>query len=440
MAMRHYTVHRLGPKRALTPEGFLLCEDVPVARTGEMLYGPGEVPVEPGPDGLIRISRTPEEVFRPETLASCIGKPVTLDHPEDFVTPANFAALGKGSMLNLRRGAGIEDDLLIADLLITDQAAIDAIQNDGIEEVSLGYEADYEQVSPGRGVQRNIVVNHVALVERGRCGPRCAIGDKEPQDMKTKDSKPKGKRTWLDRLMTAMKAKDEAAIEEALEEGQTALDEESEEEREARETKEKEAKTGDALAQILKAMKSFDSRLAKIESRDSERKETDDEDEDDDEGKSKTGDEGDLTEAETAPKLSEEDVDLYTGDAAASIPSRAEILAPGIKLPTLDAKMNTKDRAAALCKCQRKALDLAYQTEAGKKAIAPFLGNKTADFEKLPPALVHAAFMGASELVKVQNNASASRGAAPTRDFGKAKTVADINAANRKFWADRSAN
>ncbi|KAB0593111.1 DUF2213 domain-containing protein [Cupriavidus gilardii] len=443
--MRHYTVHRLGPKRALTPEGFLLCEDVPVARTGEMLYGPGEVPVEPGPDGLIRISRTPDEVFRPETLASCIGKPVTLDHPEDFVTPANFAALGKGSMLNLRRGAGIEDDLLIADLLITDQAAIDAIQNDGIEEVSLGYEADYEQVSPGRGVQRNIVVNHVALVERGRCGPRCAIGDKEPQDMKTKDSKTKGKRTWLDRLMTAMKAKDEAAIEEAIEEGQTALDEESEEEREAREANEKEGKTGDAalLRTILKRMDAQDAAIAalgKRKAKDSEKEKTDDEGEDDDEGKSKTGDEGDLTEAETAAKLSEEDVDLYTGDAAASIPSRAEILAPGVKLPTLDAKMTTKDRAAALCKCQRKALDLAYQTEAGKKAISPFLGGKTADFSKLPPALVHAAFMGASEMVKAQNNAGASRGAAPTRDFSKVKTVADINAANRKFWADRSAN
>lgn len=437
--MRFYTTQKLGPKRSLTPEGFLLCEDVPVARTGEMIYGPGEVPVEPGPDGLIRISRTPDEVFRPETLASCIGKPVTLDHPDDFVTPANFAALGKGSMLNLRRGTGIEDDLLIADLLVTDQAAIDAIQADGIEEVSLGYEADYEQVSPGRGVQRNIVVNHVALVERGRCGPRCAIGDKEPEDMKTKDSKPKGKRTWLDRLKTAMKAKDEAAVQEAIEEGQQALDEESEEEREAREAKEKEAKTGDAIAEVLKAVKAIDSRLAKIESRDSEREETDDEDEEDDE-KAKTGDEGDLTEAETAAKLDESDVDLYTGDAAASIPSRAEILAPGIKLPTLDAKMNTKDRAAALCKCQRKALDLAYQTEAGKKAIAPFLGNKTADFEKLPPALVHAAFMGASELVKAQNNAGTTRSAAPTRDFGKAKTVVDINAANRKFWADRSAH
>lgn len=436
--MRFYTTQKLGPKRSLTPEGFLLCEDVPVARTGEMIYGPGEVPVEPGLDGLIRISRTPEEVFRDATMASCMGKDVTLDHPDDFVQPDNYAVLTQGVMLNPRRSA-VEDDLLVADLLIKHPASIRAVQEDEIEEVSLGYEADYEQVSPGRGVQRNIVVNHVALVERGRCGPRCAIGDKEPEDMKTKDSKPKGKRTWLDRLMTAMKAKDEAAVQEAIEEGQQALDEESEEEREAREAQEREAKTGDTLSQILKTVKALDSRMSKLESRDSEREGTDDEDEDDEE-KAKTGDEGDLTEAETAAKLDESDVDLYTRDAAASIPSRAEILAPGIKLPTLDAKMTTKDRAAALCKCQRKALDLAYQTEAGKKAIAPFLGSKTADFEKLPAALVHAAFMGASELVKAQNNASASRGATPTRDFGKAKTVADINAANRKFWADRSAN
>lgn len=436
--MRFYTVQKLGPKRSLTPEGFLLCEEVPVARTGEMLYGAGEVPVEPGPDGLIRISRTPDEVFRAETLASCIGKPVTLDHPDDFVTPANFAALGKGAMLNLRRGAGIEDDLLIADLMVTDQAAIKAIQDDGIEEVSLGYEADYEQVSPGRGVQRNIVVNHVALVERGRCGPRCAIGDKEPEDMKTKDSKPKGKRTWMDRLRTAFKAQDAEALEEAIEEGKQAMDADQDDD------DEKEGKTGDAqsvlLTKILKRMDAQDAAIAalgKRKAKDSEKEKTDDEDEDDPD-KKKTDDT--VIEPETAGTLSQAEVDLYTGDAAASIPSRAEILAPGIKLPTTDAKMATKDRAAALCKCQRKALDVAYQTDAGKKAIAPFLGGLTADFEKLPAALVHAAFMGASELVKAQNNGRAHDSVAKTTDFGKARTVAEINAANRKYWADRSAN
>ncbi|MCY1286335.1 hypothetical protein D9M69_119270 [compost metagenome] len=440
--MRFYTVQKLGPKRSLTPEGFLLCEEVPVARTGEMLYGPGEVPVEPGPDGLIRISRTPEEVFRDATLASCVGKPVTLDHPDDFVTPANFAALGKGAMLNLRRGTGIEDDLLIADLLVTDQAAIKAVQDDGIEEVSLGYEADYEQVSPGRGVQRNIVVNHVALVERGRCGPRCAIGDKEPEDMKTKDSKPKSKRTWMDRLRTAFKAQDAEALEEAIEEGKQAMDADPDDDDEK---EDKEGKTGDAqsvlLTKILKRMDAQDAAIAalgKRKAKDSEKEKTDDEDEEDPE-KKKTGDDGDLTNAETAGKLNQAEVDLYTGDAAASIPSRAEILAPGIKLPTLDAKMATKDRAAALCKCQRKALDLAYKTDAGKAAIAPFLGGLNADFEKLPVGIVHGAFMGASEMIKAQNNGRAHDGVAKTKDFGKAMSVADINAANRKYWADRSA-
>jgi len=436
--MRFYTVQKLGPKRSLTPEGFLLCEEVPVARTGEMLYGPGEVPVEPGPDGLIRISRMPDEVFRAETLASCIGKPVTLDHPDDFVTPANFAALGKGAMLNLRRGTGIEDDLLIADLMVTDQQAIDAIQTDGIEEVSLGYEADYEQVSPGRGVQRNIVVNHVALVERGRCGPRCAIGDKEPEDMKTFDSKPKGKRSFADRIRAAFMAKDAAAAEELANEAE-AMDEESEEEREAREAKEKEVKTGDALSQILKTVKALDSRLAKIEARDEESEE-ERKAREAKEKEGKTGDDGDLTDPNTAGTLNQAEVDLYTGDSAASIPSRAEILAPGIKLPTMDAKMVTKDRAAALCKCQRKALDLAYQTDAGKAAIGPFLGGLTTDFERLPAALVHAAFMGASELIKAQNNGRTHDGVAKTKDFGKARSVAELNAANRKYWADRSAN
>ncbi|MCY1218835.1 hypothetical protein D9M72_307870 [compost metagenome] len=211
------------------------------------------------------------------------------------------------------------------------------------------------------------------------------------------------------------------------------------------EKEDKEGKTGDAqsvlLTKILKRMDAQDAAIAalgKRKAKDSEKEKTDDEDEEDPE-KKKTGDDGDLTNAETAGKLNQAEVDLYTGDAAASIPSRAEILAPGIKLPTLDAKMATKDRAAALCKCQRKALDLAYKTDAGKAAIAPFLGGLNADFEKLPVGIVHGAFMGASEMIKAQNNGRAHDGVAKTKDFGKAMSVADINAANRKYWADRSA-
>lgn len=422
--MRFYTTQKLGPKRSLTPEGFLLCEDVPVARTGEMEYVQGEVPVEAGLDGLIRISREPVEVFRPETLASCVGKPVTVDHPDEFVNPTNFAQLAKGSMMNVRQGSGDQSDLILCDLLITAADAIKAVQDDEIEEVSLGYEADYEQVSPGRGVQRNIVVNHVAIVPRGRCGPRCAIGDKEPE-MKTKDSKPAKKRTWLDRVRTAFKAQDAEALEEALEEGQTADDDETEEEREKRERAENEGRTGDALGQILKRLTAMDADIQELKKAAAE---------DDDDDDTQTGDDGDLTKPVTAPKTSEEGVEIFTGDAAAHIMARAEILSPGIKLPTLDAKMSTKDRAAALCKCQRKALDNAYQTEAGKAAIDPFLGGRTADFDAMPMASVHATFTGAAELMKARNNSGAGASKVTTRDFGTRKSVADINAENRKFW------
>ncbi|MDN8030048.1 DUF2213 domain-containing protein [Burkholderia multivorans] len=425
--MRFYTIQKLGPKRSLTPEGFLLCEDVPVARTGEMLYAAGEVPVEAGPDGLIRISRTPEEVFRDETLASCAGKPVTLDHPDDFVTPATYSQLGKGVMLNIRRGEGLENDLILADLLITAQDAITAVQEEQIEEVSLGYEADYEQVSPGRGVQRNIVVNHVAIVPRGRCGPRCAIGDKEPE-MKTKDSKPPRRSAWLDRLMKAMKAKDEAGVEEALKEGQEAMDEESEEERKKREAAEA-GKTGDALSQILKRLKAMDEDIQELKKAVAE-----DDDEEDDETDETTDT---IIEAEPSRRVSEEGVDLYTGDSARLIAARAEILAPGVKLPTLDG-LKTKDRAAALCKCQRRALDQAYETDAGRAAIAPFLGRRAPDFDAMPAQVVDAIFTGAAELMRAKNNAGASSGKVSTRDFGKVKTIADINEQNRKFWAGQS--
>lgn len=432
--MRFYTIQKLGPKRSLTPEGFLLCEDVPVARTGEMLYAAGEVPVEAGPDGLIRISRTPEEVFRDETLASCAGKPVTLDHPDDFVTPATFSQLCKGMMLNIRRGEGIENDLILADLLITAQDAITAVQEEQIEEVSLGYEADYEQVSPGRGVQRNIVVNHVAIVPRGRCGPRCAIGDKEPE-MKTKDSKTSRRPAWLDRLVTAMRAKDADGVEEALEEGQKAMDEESEEEREKREAAERDGKTADALAALTKTVKALDRKVSRLAARDAEREqETEDDDEEDDETDETTDT---VIEAEPSRRVSEEGVDLYTGDSARLIAARAEILAPGVKLPTLDG-LKTKDRAAALCKCQRRALDQAYETDAGRAAIAPFLGRRAPDFDAMPAQVVDAIFTGAAELMRAKNNAGASSGKVSTRDFGKVKTIADINEQNRKFWAGQS--
>lgn len=434
--MRFYTPHAISKNQSLTNEGFLLCRDVAIARTGELIYGPDDgTTVEPGRDGLIRVQRDPEEVFRPETLASFEGKPVTNDHPEDQVDPENYKNFAVGHVQNVRRGTGIYDDCIIADLLIHDKDAIEAVR-DGKREVSCGYQAEYEQVEPGRGRQFDIVGNHVALVERGRCGPRCAIQDRSPTMKK--------KVTVWDRIRAAMTLNDEKALAEAVKDAETQMGEgteangvqvhvhnygekgEDEADPNAKNEgkKEGEEKTGD------EGENSLEQRVAKLE--ELIRKLVD------------GGDSYDEKEEETEEEEKEEGKgnDKKTKDAEhkaalQDLASRAELLSPGFKVPTHDAKADPKKFADSVCKCQRKVLASAYATDSGKSVIEPFLAGQDADFDKMAAPTVAIIFTGASELIRQKNNAGGTRDKLTVRDFGKTVTPASINAANAKFWADR---
>ena len=184
----------VGKTRTMTPEGFLLCKDVRIARTGNQKYAAGELTdqqtgkpvVTPGPDGTVVIGREPAEVFRDETMKSFEGKPVTVEHPIQFVDPSNWKHVAVGTTHNVHQGEGDDEDFLMADLLITDKSAIDHVNRD-MPQISCGYDSEYEEVRAGRGLQKNIVGNHVALVDRGRAGPRCAIRDSafNPSEDKT---------------------------------------------------------------------------------------------------------------------------------------------------------------------------------------------------------------------------------------------------------------
>ena len=101
------------------PEGYLICLNVPVARTGTQEYLPSELGL-PEPDArLIPVFRPPEEVFSPACLASFEGMPVTDDHPAcpEGVTAENIRRLQKGHAMNIRRGTGQDADLLLAAIL-----------------------------------------------------------------------------------------------------------------------------------------------------------------------------------------------------------------------------------------------------------------------------------------------------------------------------------
>ena len=195
------------------PEGYLICLNVPVARIGIQEYLPSELGL-PEPDNrLIPVLRPEEEVFAPACLASFEGMPVTDDHPSDpeGVTAENSRELQKGHAHNVRRGAPPEDDLLLADLMITDPALIEEILA-GKREISCGYTYSLAEEN-GRYVQRDIRGNHIAVVTAGRAGSRVAIRDKSPMHLTTERSNAVMKNRKLARVRMARDGETEEVAE-----------------------------------------------------------------------------------------------------------------------------------------------------------------------------------------------------------------------------------
>lgn len=171
--------HRI-TRREYTDEGFMR---VPgrVARTGIQEYLASELGLKG--NGIIRVYRAPEEVFSADSLAGYNGADITLHHPKGLVTADNYKATSVGVV----RGGGTQDDDFVqCDLIVKDAAAIKAI-NSGKCELSAGYTAIYDHApgvtpegEPYDYVQREIKINHVAIVDRARAGAHARIFDNDP--------------------------------------------------------------------------------------------------------------------------------------------------------------------------------------------------------------------------------------------------------------------
>lgn len=215
------------------PEGYLLCLNVPVARTGIQEYLPEELSLPPAaapPGSLIPVQRPASEVFSPETVASFEGMPVTDDHPPDGVDIDNIRRLQAGHAHHVRRGSGADADLLLADLIITDPGLIDKILS-GKREISCGYNYELREEN-GQYIQRKIRGNHIAVVDAGRAGKRVSIHDADvskstpPMQKQFERRKPTMKKS-LTKLLARMARDGEteavAEIMEALTEEKTPL-------------------------------------------------------------------------------------------------------------------------------------------------------------------------------------------------------------------------
>lgn len=173
-----YFGSRISENMSKTPEGFLICHSVPIARTGTYKYLKCELGLEG--NEVVDVYREPEEVFDKITLASFEGKAFTDTHPSVDVNADNWSMYSKGEVANVRRGIGNDSDKIVADLIVRDPIVINEIESGAKREVSAGYECEYVEQN-GKIYQTKIRGNHIALVQEGRAGRNVAIRDEKPQ-------------------------------------------------------------------------------------------------------------------------------------------------------------------------------------------------------------------------------------------------------------------
>ena len=173
--MRAFYGSKISGHMIRTPEGYLVCKEVPIARIGTQEYRGMEFGGE-NPEKIYVVKRPEEEVFSKAALASFEGKPVVDEHPDENVTPDNIGIYIKGTCRDVRRGEGALSDCVVADLIIYDKDLIKKIES-GKRDISCGYDCLWDPKDDDTYVQLEIRGNHVAVVEEGRAGHKVSIRD-----------------------------------------------------------------------------------------------------------------------------------------------------------------------------------------------------------------------------------------------------------------------
>lgn len=149
--------------------GFMHVTNVPIARVGVFPYMKADRSIE-------MEAKLPTELLSDSTVNSANNRPVTNDH-HGLVTKDNATQLAKGFTAD---NAHVDNNTLRVDMTIMDGKLIDAINN-GKQELSIGFQTNIDQ-TPGKyngvaydSVQKDIRINHVAVVNQGRAGHKVRL-------------------------------------------------------------------------------------------------------------------------------------------------------------------------------------------------------------------------------------------------------------------------
>lgn len=168
MILKILVAEKLSEHRYKTPEGYLICVDSVLARTGKQTYRRNEIFTDSEDDRLIEVDRKAEEVFSPETMASFENKPICVEHPDVDVTVDNISEFAVGFVRDIHKGEYEGEPVMLGTLVITDAKTIEEIENGEHTDLSCGYDCDIEDCDSPE--QKHIRGNHIALCEKGRAG------------------------------------------------------------------------------------------------------------------------------------------------------------------------------------------------------------------------------------------------------------------------------
>lgn len=205
-----------------------------IARTGVQNYYGGEMGDEASLHGfgdldVVRVYRSPEEVFADDALNGWAAVPVTVNHPSELVDSSNVEKYQVG---NVRDKAHVdrESGWLGLEYVVMSDRAIAGLLDGSLPEVSGGYLADIDW-TPGvtpdgqrfDAQQRNIRPNHLAMVPRGRAFAKDADKSGDAR-AKVEDERMEAKTIMLDSgKQITVEAKDADTLAALIKDHATAI-------------------------------------------------------------------------------------------------------------------------------------------------------------------------------------------------------------------------
>ena len=121
---------------------------------------------------MVTLVHTQGDLLSARAVSEAEGMPITLGHPEGWVTSDNYTVTARG----FAKRAWIDGGYLMGTMRLTDADTITKVEKGGFRENSVGYAANFTEI--GKDVflpLSDFDLNHSAIVKAGAAGPENRI-------------------------------------------------------------------------------------------------------------------------------------------------------------------------------------------------------------------------------------------------------------------------